>query len=239
MKQTREDLVGHLREQLGFLETSGAAFDAGQIAEAKRLATAIRILVHDTTASTSLLQQLGVKDDLQFVDTSHPPFPFDLEPGVLTVRADFGLAVGTIGAVSPYGAIHEDRGRREPKPFSEWWTTPVLNDHIGNKFARRELVLGLAHMDGGAHVDPELEEAYAALSRDNSLGWTFYRNEERLPDTSPVPANVRQIAYELQRTIEEQLGDLIQADKAAPASEAPKVKLDFGSLEVPRPPDSE
>jgi hypothetical protein len=71
------------------------------------------------------------------------------------------------------------------------------------------LVLGLAHTDGGAHVDPELEEAYAELSRDNSLGLTFYQNDERLPDTSPVPANVRQIAFEVEKTILEQLEDVL------------------------------
>jgi hypothetical protein len=46
------------------IQSSGAAFDAGQTSEAKRLSTAIRILVHDTGVSKSLLGQLGVKDAL-------------------------------------------------------------------------------------------------------------------------------------------------------------------------------
>lgn len=67
----------------------------------------------------------------------------------------------------------DDRNRRDPLPFDEWWTTPVLKDMRGNAFGRREFVLGLAHMDGGAHVDPELKEAYAALSRENSFGFNL------------------------------------------------------------------
>lgn len=232
VRQSPTELAEHLREQVGFLRTSGAAFDAGQHAEAKRLATTIRILVHDTQMSTSLLNQLGVKDELRFVDTSHPPFP----PGAIV--AHFGLAVGQIGPGPNYDAIFEERGRREPKPFTEWWTALILRDQLGNEFARREMVLGLAHMDGGAHIDPELDEAYAALSRDNSLGVTFYQGDAKVPDSSPVPANVRQIAYELQRTIEEQLGDLIAEIQEAPRLETPAVELDFGSLEVPESPIS-
>lgn len=88
-----------LRDQFDFLETSGAGFDAGRTAEAKRLATTIRVLVHDTAASTSLLRQLGVKDDLRFVDTSVEPFP-EPEPGILQVQMGFGLAAVRIGGPS-------------------------------------------------------------------------------------------------------------------------------------------
>lgn len=94
MRQSREDLLGHLRDQFDFLETSGAGFDAGRTAESKRLATTIRILVHDTAASTSLLRQLDVKDDLLFVDTSVEPFP-EPEPGILQVHLSSRTCVET------------------------------------------------------------------------------------------------------------------------------------------------
>lgn len=56
---TPEELQAHLAEQLGFLERSADAFDNGYEDEAKRMATAIRVLVHDTNQSISLLKQLG------------------------------------------------------------------------------------------------------------------------------------------------------------------------------------
>lgn len=56
--------------------------DAGDLSEAKRIAVAVRNLVHDTSTSTSILSTLNLKSELRFVDTSlEPPVA---EPGVLT-----------------------------------------------------------------------------------------------------------------------------------------------------------
>lgn len=44
VKQTKDELLSHLRENLGFLKASTAAFDSGHIGEAKRLAVSIRVL---------------------------------------------------------------------------------------------------------------------------------------------------------------------------------------------------
>jgi len=60
-------------------------------------------------------------------------------------------------------------------PFVQWWNDPVLKDQQGRTFNRRELILNVADTDGGAHVDPELDEKYMELSRKNSLGWIFTR----------------------------------------------------------------
>lgn len=49
----------HLSKQLGFLGRSCEAYDAGYIDEAVRIATVIRVLVHDTNRSNSLLKHLG------------------------------------------------------------------------------------------------------------------------------------------------------------------------------------
>lgn len=208
-KQSQDDLRQHLREQLEFLRASGEAFDAGRQAEAKRLATHIRILVHDTSKSVSLLQQLVQKERLRYVDTSHPPEPpgqIRIDAGLATVEMSFGPE-GTTRYRAPLG----DRERQPPKRFEMWWTITVLKDMKGNGFSRRDLVLALAHLDGGAHVDPELEAAYSELSRSNSIGFTFFDGGGNLLLVeSPALANVRQIAWELQTTIEEQLAELLR-----------------------------
>ncbi|MFP3701264.1 hypothetical protein SB758_37920, partial [Burkholderia sp. SIMBA_013] len=66
----------------------------------------------------------------------------------------------------------------------------------------------LANVDGGAHVDPLLGERYHALSRLNSLSVqagamtegmedpSEINEENLLTPGSPVPACVRQIAWE-------------------------------------------
>ncbi len=215
VKQTREDLLRHLREQTDFLRVSSAAFDQGNQSEAKRLATGIRILVHDTATAHSVLEQLGVKGQLRFVDTSLPPVEAKarLEGGrmVQTRRRDSGLATIQFGGGSVrYVAALGGRERRVPQPFRSWWGTPVLRDIQGNEFSRKDLVLGVAHLDGGAHVDPELKPAYAALTRSNSLGWEYGDGTTNLLlAQSPALANVRQVAYELLLTIEEQCRDLV------------------------------
>jgi len=69
--QSQEELQQHLRDTIQALELSSRAFDEGFEGEAKRLAAAIRVLVHDTDSSKSLLGQLGQKT-ISFYDTCAP-----------------------------------------------------------------------------------------------------------------------------------------------------------------------
>jgi hypothetical protein len=67
-----QDFAEQYREQLSFLRSSAASYDVGEQPEAKRLALGIRILLHDTRHSTSLLTHLGIKERLPLVDTLPP-----------------------------------------------------------------------------------------------------------------------------------------------------------------------
>jgi hypothetical protein len=211
-RQTRSELVTHLHEQLEFLSTSAKLFDDGRQSEAKRLATATRLLVHDTGISRSLLGLLGVKAKLRFLNTS---LPRDTED---QIRIHCGLAQIELGHDgrhatgyrAPLDDLPEIRRNRPRLLFDEWWTGTILTDNGGNSFSRKDLVLGLAHKDGGVHVDPDLEDAYAALTRGNSLGWHLYdEGGHMVLSESPVLANVRQIAFELESSLLEQLPELV------------------------------
>src|SRR5690554_2237057 len=72
VKQTKAELIAHLKDAVWFLQASGAAFDAGHLAEAKRLAVSIRVLVHDTSQSKSLLGQLGWQAGRSFLNSALP-----------------------------------------------------------------------------------------------------------------------------------------------------------------------
>jgi len=85
--------------------------------------------------------------------------------------------------------------------FAEWWGEVVFVDDRRAQLSRRDLVRAIADQDGGAHVDPALNEAYARLSRHNSLGWVIKTGKEQLPIPKPERAAVRQVAHELLCTL--------------------------------------
>ncbi|GFO81541.1 MAG: hypothetical protein A49_11680 [Methyloceanibacter sp.] len=86
--------------------------------------------------------------------------------------------------------------------FDVWWNQPIVCDKQRRKMSRKDLVLALANKDGGAHVDPELDEIYASLSRQNSLGWEWVSEEgTRDPDSGPELACLRQISHELEKSL--------------------------------------
>ncbi len=204
---TPDDLAERLREQMGLLERSSESFDQGFEDEAKHLAVGIRILLHDTAGpSHSLLGLLGVKDGLSFLDTAFPIFPDNL-------AATIGLASlrVTTGVGAKYVALLGNRSSPPgQKPFTPWWNDPVTKDNEGRLFARRDYVLNVANKEGGAHVDPTLEETWANLTRENTLGWFSSTETDRdVPLDSPALATIRQIAYEVEQTLRGQLAHLL------------------------------
>jgi len=178
VKQTKEELLSHLRENLGFLQASSAAFDSGHLGEAKRLAVSIRVLLHDTRSSKSLLGLLGWKDGHNFFDTANKNNPKNL----MSHHGLVGLKMGG-GDGSFYAPLQDGSPGRPYKfiKFPDWWNGVVIVDSKKSKFNRRELVLALANKDGGAHVDPDLDQAYADLTRNNSVGWVFSDGKEEHP----------------------------------------------------------
>jgi hypothetical protein len=84
----------HLHEQMTFLRGSAESYDAGDFSEAKRLATTLRLLLHDTKKSRSLLTHLGLKNKLRFVDTAGEirPDTFERLPGG-RFRASVAVAI--------------------------------------------------------------------------------------------------------------------------------------------------
>src|ERR1700730_6544268 len=61
----------------------------------------------------------------------------------------------------------------EPSILGKWWTRPSLILPGLGGFNRKEIVLGLADKEGGAHVDVNLPEQYRQLlaSKQLQIGW--------------------------------------------------------------------
>lgn len=185
LPQTSIELQTHFREQLRFLHTSARYFDSGTRSEAKRMATALRILFHDSDAAPSLTAQLRIRDSLSLSNTVSGDCTENLFPYSGLTMARAGPDVGTYEArlgFPPSRALPPDlplefRGPcptpPDYLPFEPWWSTIVISDKKGVQFTRGELVLVVSEADGGVGVSPTLDPKYLRLSRENALGWTF------------------------------------------------------------------
>lgn len=208
------ELERELREQLVLLQHACSSFDSGLEAIGKHIALSLRVLLHHHRNSQALLEQLGLRDGY-FFDSAGALNPKNLLPECNLVM----FQVSPAGArYLPLVAAGEPSVKPRLVSFAIWWNEPVLKDGKGRFFNRRELVCNIADSDGGAHVDPELDEAYMDLSRGNSLGWVFDNGASAEPLAGrPELACMRQVAHELLLTLRRRHAKAFEAETAASA----------------------
>lgn len=196
--QTPADLERHLQEQIGFLRRSAGAYDQGHVDEAKRLAVTIRVLVQDSRASRSLLGQLGEKARMFYVTAVRD------EPGnKMPYGGLIHMAMGSSGGM--YLPNLDDMisiAKPNWVSFDEWWNRPIFRNDDGKVLTRSDLVRSVADQDGGAHVDPGLNEVYERLSRGSGMGWTYKGPAGAQRVRVPELAAIRQIAHEVMKTFD-------------------------------------
>lgn len=135
--QSREELLQHRDEQFGFLERSADAYDNGYEDEAKRLAVTLRVLLHDSRSSHSLLSQLDEKDR-SFYDTAM----LDVEGNLAGHGALVAIISGPQGAkCSPM--LDDALPDQQPTStsFNEWGERPIFRSQEGETLSRRHLFL--------------------------------------------------------------------------------------------------
>jgi hypothetical protein len=167
--EKKKFLRDKLEDQRRFMEKSIRDFAAGDIAEAVRLAVAMRVLVHETSNSKALLAQLTANYlQLEILDRKPPSTP-KRPPGhgvavVLYVPVSFTLSqegVRLDATLKPENYIVSILGR--------WWTRQsLLLPGLGG-FSRKEIILGLVDKEGGAHVDLNLSPRYKQLLASQQL----------------------------------------------------------------------
>ncbi|MBA5804026.1 hypothetical protein [Rhizobium changzhiense] len=166
-------------------------FDRGDEEEACRIALELRKLLHDTKVSHSILQQLGVKQTLDFYDSGRYRSDFEAAANAFAERelgpqtrlvARSPVQVGLVFAgmsggdfifYAPLGLRYQQAKdwraggyRAAPRSFTEWWTDPLVETTTGETFSRKDLVLTTANQEGGAHVDPEVDLTFDRLLKD-------------------------------------------------------------------------
>lgn len=192
---TVDELKEKLHEQIDFLRRSADAYDDGFEDEAIRLAATIRILLYDSGSSKSLLGQLNMMN-LDFYDSAT-----DYDPQ--NRLAHHGLVCIAFTDSGPrYSAMLDDTPQDMKRVhFKEWWNKVVFADQQSRILTRQRLVLIAANEAGGAHVDPKLNEMYAAISKEGALGWMVEDRTMKRPLEWPERAAIRQIAHEVLRSL--------------------------------------
>lgn len=195
--RSRGDLEQELRNQLALLKHACDTFDKGLTQIGKHIALSLRVLLYHHGQSQALLRQLGLLDK-RFLNSAE-----DIDRN--NVMTEWNLCTIRLGSDGGYFLAKclsgDGTNSLRWSRFETWWNNPVIKDEQRRFFNRRELVLNVADTDGGAHVDSELEEAYMALSRENSLAWYFSDGENSTPFIGPELQCMRQIAYEVLETI--------------------------------------
>lgn len=198
------DLQSHLRRQFSFLTESCNSYDKGFKDEAIRLATVIRVLIHNTKNSTSLLKHLNATA-INLLSTTNG--------ATQDTVMYFGLGTMKLSGVdSEYFPSLDFGPIKTMIPVNEWWNQIVFVLDAQTKLSRKDIILDAANRDGGAHVDLNLSTEYQALAADGAIGSFVYAEKNGGNVTKPITqahfVAIRQMAYELLNSPE--LGALLR-----------------------------
>ena len=185
-----QNFVEQLKRQIIFLGNSVALYDSGCRQEAIRMATTIRILFHDTNASTSLLKHLGIKGTIRIPTTA-----ISVEPESVC-EIDFGELMG--GMIFSQELEYTLIQKEAPTIAApDWWVQPVFVRN-GSLISRRQIVLAAAHKDGGAHVD-ELDDDLRAVKEG------FWIRTQTRPDGAIVSEPVENNHFRIIRRFSDEI----------------------------------
>lgn len=191
-KQTKEDLLDHFNDHINFIRSSCMLYDNGLYHESKRIATSLRVLFHNTRYSNSLLNQLNYADTFLLWSSAGLYTPSNLLTSwtLLSLRIDYnGIQYNPI--------LNTNFQRSFYLNIDDWWNEIIFDDKMFF-ISRRDVILSVANQDGGAHVDPILNESYSNITKRNSLGYYQVSNAVKTsPINNPAYASIRQIAHEV------------------------------------------
>ena len=161
-----------------FLRASLCAFYDGKFAESVRIATIIRVLVHETSMSKPLLRQaLPSALDLPILDHAGE------QPGE---KAIFRFAVSARMGPTIAPAVDLSSSHHSLSTVGSWWNAEVFTfrSQVGTQlvYTRKRVVLILADTEGGAHVDPDENRDYVRLLTDSPISFSHYGLPVETPD---------------------------------------------------------
>jgi len=196
-------LSGRLSEYIRLIAVLSDCYDRGDEIVALSIATAIRVLVHDTHLSTSLLVHLDLKSG-KFLSTNLEDPKEEIHFGLVR-RINVGVKDGK-GGEAKYWPLCDERYFSSSRQhfhwlgFHSWWEEERVFKNDQHFLTRKDLVLAVTNQDGGAHFDGEVDERYDQFRKPSSGGSCLVGRSsgvERGYDNIPIYPAIRQIAYEL------------------------------------------
>lgn len=126
------------------------------------ISTAIRVLVHDTPNSTSLLKYLH-KKEIKFISTNSESENYPVHLGLVR-RINVGVTDG-VGGEAKYCPLCNEKYFLMPKykrriEFENWWSKEKIFTSSKLSLTRKDLILAVANKDGGAHFDKNVQKKY-------------------------------------------------------------------------------
>ena len=171
----KQYLRERFEEQRLFLSKSIKEFVSGDLAEAVRIAITIRVLVHETGSSKSLLGQLTPNYlDLKILDRAPVrEETHELPHGTQSVVVMSVPISVKMNAEGVFLNLDLDVAAYQASILGKWWGRHSLILPGLGGFSRKEIVRGLADKEGGAHVDTDINPKYQQLldSKSLQLGW--------------------------------------------------------------------
>lgn len=202
--RSNQELLDQLNEQLEFLRKSCESFDEGNHSEAKRIAIALRVILHDGKNSVSILKQLRIKESIEFLDSIPKINPNNLLPSsdFLKIKVDSGnISYSPMLKDSPFFDV------KNRCKFGIWESEPIYKNK-SLLWSRADFILKLANKEGGAHVDPKPDANYKSIVEEGKERWTLNRNtnlntqtEALNPEENIVFVALRQIGFEVLETL--------------------------------------
>lgn len=194
-KRNPDDLIASMASQLRFIRNSAASYDRGDLEEARRISTAIAILI-DTRRddNPSLLRLLDLEKHIPLLSTGNP-----LMKGNLIGSSSLTEVQWTKdGRVRHVPIIYTDDVQQiNGFEFVNSWLDGVIMAQGDECINRRKLLREMRDTDGGAHVDAKRKGFYRRVV-ENNLASVYV-------DDNPVRnielAAMRQLAYEIETSL--------------------------------------
>ena len=223
--KTKEELERSFRHAFSRLKLANTAFDSGDNSAAGTIAVNVYALVHDASnKQPSALSLVGRKINTRFMDSARR---LSNNGGLTTPLCGVSLcSSGTMRhmPLCEFGKSME--AEFTTNSFADWWRKDILQTEGGAVFTRERLVMLFRH-EQAAHVSGrytshggQKASEFAELSRGGGVGWVAVDQEgvESKPVYGPEYPSIRQIGWEVERTIDTVCKDILSAKEGNVAS---------------------